>query len=234
MDRRLNAQHELATELLFAQRMRHFVAVRVNQFNHFFHCRAQFGIDLCFVAAVNPAQHKLGATANKALVFIAPLDKFRVPRRLFFDLFTHHKSSFFNRVQRPPHISFLVMPGVIAWTATQSHPNPFRMSKVSMAPFAASVYKPALFQVGNKLAHFARHFSIKLVSQRDKGVNNVCRCAQAGQAISVKDRKTSLLLGTGDIGEDDADAVIRNRAVDRQSVAGSLGVNTPFTFGAAG
>jgi len=102
------------------------------------------------------------------------------------------------------------------------------MSKVSMAPFAPSIYKPALFQVGNKLAHFARHFSIKLVSQRDKGVNNVCRCAQAGQAISVKDRKTSLLLGTGDIGEDDADAVIRNRAVDRQSVAGSLGVNNPI------
>jgi hypothetical protein len=40
---RFNAQYKLAAEFLFAQRVRHFMAVRVNQFNHFFHGHAQFG-----------------------------------------------------------------------------------------------------------------------------------------------------------------------------------------------
>ena len=35
---------------------------------------------------MNTSQHELGATANEALVLIAPLDKLRVARRLLFDL----------------------------------------------------------------------------------------------------------------------------------------------------
>ena len=44
------------------------------------------------------------------------------------------------------------------------------MRKVPMAALAAPVFKPGLFQVGNQLSHFARHFSIKIVSRR------ACRC----------------------------------------------------------
>jgi len=40
--------------------------------------------------------------------------------------------------------------------------------------------------------------------------------------------------GTGDIGEDDADAVIRNRALTVSLSLVPLGVNTPFTFGLRG
>jgi hypothetical protein len=39
---------------------------------------------------VNASQHELGATANEALVVIAPLDKLRVARRLLFDLLACH------------------------------------------------------------------------------------------------------------------------------------------------
>ena len=35
VDGRFNAQHKLATEFFFAQRVGHGEAVRVNQFNHF-------------------------------------------------------------------------------------------------------------------------------------------------------------------------------------------------------
>ena len=47
--------------------MRHFLAVRVNQLNHLFHCYTKLGINLCLAAAVNAAQHEFGATANEAL-----------------------------------------------------------------------------------------------------------------------------------------------------------------------
>jgi hypothetical protein len=35
------------------------------------------------------------------------------------------------------------------------------MRKIPVAALAASVHKSGLFQVGNQLSHFARHFSIK-------------------------------------------------------------------------
>ncbi len=85
---------------------------RVNQFNHFFHCQAQLGINLCFVVPVNAAQHQFGATANEALVFVAPLDEFGVSCGLFFDLLACHTLSLIQRVQRPPHVSFLVLKGM--------------------------------------------------------------------------------------------------------------------------
>ena len=88
VDGRLNAQYKLAAEFLFAQWVRHFLAVRVNQFNHFFHRRAKFGVNLCLVLPVNAAQIEFGVTTNEALVFIAPLDEFRVARRPLFDMFT--------------------------------------------------------------------------------------------------------------------------------------------------
>src|ERR1035441_9520619 len=91
MDGRFNAQYKLAAEFLFAQGAWHSLSVRVNQFNHFFHCRAKLGINLCLVVPVNSAKHEFGATANEALVFIAPLDELSVARRLLFDLFAYHK-----------------------------------------------------------------------------------------------------------------------------------------------
>jgi hypothetical protein len=39
-----------------------------------------------------------------------------------------------------------------------------------MAALAAPVHKSGFFQVGNQLSHFARHFSINLVSQLFKAV----------------------------------------------------------------
>ena len=86
MDGRFNAQHKLAAEFLLAQWARQFLAVCVNQFNRFFHRRAKLGINLCLVVPMNTAQHEFGATANEALVFIAPLDELRVARRLLFGL----------------------------------------------------------------------------------------------------------------------------------------------------
>jgi hypothetical protein len=108
VDGGFNAQHKLAAEFLFAQRVRHFVAVRVNQFDHFFRCHAQFGVHLRFVVPVNAAQHEFGATANEALVFIAPLDKFGVSRCLFSNLLACHKSSLFKSVQAAGHVRQLV------------------------------------------------------------------------------------------------------------------------------
>src|SRR5437879_1553323 len=48
MDSWFNPQDELTTEFLSAQRLRQYVAVGMNQFNHLFDRRAQFGIDLRF------------------------------------------------------------------------------------------------------------------------------------------------------------------------------------------
>jgi hypothetical protein len=42
-----------------------------------------------------------------------------------------------------------------------------------MAALSAPVQKPGLFEIGNQLSHFARHFSIKMVSQRLARVNQV-------------------------------------------------------------
>jgi len=39
------------------------------------------------------------------------------------------------------------------------------MNIIAVTAFAASVDKASLFQVGNQLSHFARHFSIKKVSR---------------------------------------------------------------------
>jgi len=47
--------------------MRHFLAVRVNQLNHLFHCYTKLGINLCLVVPVNAAEYESGATANEAL-----------------------------------------------------------------------------------------------------------------------------------------------------------------------
>lgn len=65
------------------------------------------------------------------------------------------------------------MLGVIARAAADCHPQTLRMRKVPMAALAAPVHKPDFFQVGNQLSQFARHFSIKVVSQRFAVVNDV-------------------------------------------------------------
>ena len=46
------------------------------------------------------------------------------------------------------------------------------MREVPMASLAAPVYKSGFFQVGNQLSHFARHFSIKIVSLLFGGVKH--------------------------------------------------------------
>jgi len=65
------------------------------------------------------------------------------------------------------------MLGVIARAAADCHPQTLRVRKVPMAALAAPVHKPDLFQVGYQLANLARHFSIKVVSQRFAVVNDV-------------------------------------------------------------
>jgi hypothetical protein len=57
----------------------------LNQFNHFLDRLTKFGIYADLVSAMHAACHKFRAAANEAPVFIAPLDKFRVSRRLLFD-----------------------------------------------------------------------------------------------------------------------------------------------------
>jgi hypothetical protein len=90
MDGRFNAQHKLAAECLLAWRVGHFLAFRVDHFNHFFHCRAKFGASLRLVVTVNTARLELGAIPNEALFLIAPFDKLRVARHLLFDLLGCH------------------------------------------------------------------------------------------------------------------------------------------------
>ena len=68
----------------------HFAAVRVDQFDHFFRCHAQLGIDLCLVVAMHTAQHEFGTTADEGLIFLTPLDKFRVACGEHFDLLACH------------------------------------------------------------------------------------------------------------------------------------------------
>jgi len=163
---RFQAQHKLAAEFFRGQRFGQFVTVGVNQFNHFLNGLTKLGVHFRFVTAVNAARHDFRAAANEALILVAPLHKFRVARGLFFDLLACHNSTRFRGVQCAAHVAFLIMLGVIARAATDRHPQPLRMRKVPMASLAAPVYKPGLFQVGNQLSHFARHFSIKIVSQR--------------------------------------------------------------------
>src|SRR5579863_881616 len=58
------------------------------------------------------------------------------------------------------------------------------MREVSMAALAAPVHKPDFFQVGNQPSHFARHFSIKVVSQSGMGAR--------GQRTVTKARFTAV------------------------------------------
>ena len=58
------------------------------------------------------------------------------------------------------------MLGVVARAATDCHPQSFGVREVPMAALAAPVHKAGFFQVGDQLSHFARHSSIKIVSQR--------------------------------------------------------------------
>jgi hypothetical protein len=44
------------------------------------------------------------------------------------------------------------------------------MNEIPMAALAAPVHKSGFFQVGHQLSHFARHFSINLVSHLFKAV----------------------------------------------------------------
>jgi len=44
------------------------------------------------------------------------------------------------------------------------------MREIPMAAHAAPVHKSGFFQVGNQLSHFARHFSVNLVSQLSNAV----------------------------------------------------------------
>src|SRR5437899_2172480 len=116
------------------------------------------------------AAKQFGAAANEAAIFIAPLDKLRVARRLFFDLLACHKSSLVHRVQSPPHVSLLIRLRVVAGTATQRHPYALSMTEIPVTALAAAIHEAGSFQVRNQLAHLARHFSIKLVSQPFTGV----------------------------------------------------------------
>ena len=72
------------------------------------------------------------------------------------------------------------MLGVVTGMAAYRHPQPFRMREIPMAALAASVHKSGFFQVGYQLSHFARHFSIKLVSQLFEAV----KCGHAGRVTS--------------------------------------------------
>ena len=69
-------------------------AVRVKQFNPFLDNLAEFRINLGLIAAMDAAAHEFGATANEALILVAPLHEFRVARRLLFDLLACHKFQF--------------------------------------------------------------------------------------------------------------------------------------------
>jgi hypothetical protein len=63
------------------------------------------------------------------------------------------------------------MLGVIARATANGHPQALRMREIPVAAFAAPVHKAGFFQVGNQLSHFARHFSIRVVSQKFADVN---------------------------------------------------------------
>ena len=47
------------------------------------------------------------------------------------------------------------------------------MGEIAVAALAAPVHKAGVFQVGYQLSHFARHFSIRMVSQGLAGVKPV-------------------------------------------------------------
>ena len=129
--------------------------------------------DNCFIGRC-PELMLGGVHGNdEATVFLAPFHKFSVARRLLFDLLSSHNCSLFHRIQRPPHVAFLIVLGVVTGAAAHCHPQSFRVREVPMTAFAAPVHKPGLFQVGNQLANLARHFSIKSVSQTAKRVNGV-------------------------------------------------------------
>ena len=63
------------------------------------------------------------------------------------------------------------MLGVITRAAADCHPQPFCVREIPMTAFPAPIDKSGFFQVGNQLSHFARHFSIKIVSRRSVCVN---------------------------------------------------------------
>jgi len=91
VDGRFNAQHKLAAEGFRRERIGQGHAVAVKQFNPFLDDFAEFRIHLGLVVAMHAAEREFGATANEALILVAPLDKFRVARRLLFDLLACHK-----------------------------------------------------------------------------------------------------------------------------------------------
>lgn len=68
--------------------------------------------------------------------------------------------------------------GIITRAAADCHPQTSRMREVPMAALAAPVHKAGLFQVGYQLSHFARHSSIKIVSQTFVDVNNASESAK--------------------------------------------------------
>jgi len=86
----------------------------------------------------------------------------------------------FHRIQCPPHVPFLVVLGVIARATANCHPQPIRMREIPMAALAAPVHKSSIFQVGYQLSHFARHFSINVVSHLSKAV----KCGQVWRVTS--------------------------------------------------
>lgn len=94
MDGGFNSQDEFSAELFLAgQRLGQRNAVAVKQFNPFLDGFTQFGVNLRFFGAMHRAREKLGAAADKAVVFIAPFNVFYVTRGLFFDLFASHKQT---------------------------------------------------------------------------------------------------------------------------------------------
>jgi len=72
--------------------------------------------------------------------------------------------SLFHRVQGPPNVPLLVVLYIVARTAAQRHPHTFWMREIAVTAFASPIDKPRMFQVGNQLAHLARHFGIRVVS----------------------------------------------------------------------
>ena len=77
---------------------------------------------------------------------------------------------------------------VLPRSSADRHAASARVREIPVTALAAAIGETRLFQIRNQLANLARHVSIKLVSLRIRGVNNVrhlVECRTAGVAFNV-------------------------------------------------
>ena len=94
---------KFAAEFLTRRCFGQWRALLVEQFNPFLHGFAQLLVNLRFVVAMHAAIEQAGAAPDEALVFVAPLHKFCVACRVFFDFFASHRP--INLSPRPQRAS---------------------------------------------------------------------------------------------------------------------------------